>query len=104
MRKMPSSLIMNSDVAWALSGLAAERAWALTNIVPRSSGAPEGFLSGPSCITTPVSPVVQIRIASSSGSSRCGALVLRWSSSPASTDTPRATRRVRRSLIACSSG
>ena len=73
--QMPSSLIMNIDVAWALSALDAARPVTCRNGVP-SSGLPVGLSSGPSCITAPVGPVPAIRIASSSGVSGEGALAL----------------------------
>ena len=62
----------------------------LENIEPRSSGAPDGFFSGPSCITTPVIPVEQMRIASSSGVSGSAELVLQCDNSPARIEHPRA--------------
>ena len=101
---MPSSLIMKRDVAWQLSALGPERARMFQNIEPMSSGAPDGFFKGPSCITTPVSPVQQMRIASSSRVSGHGAFALWYESGPARMEHPSATRRVRRSLIACRRG
>ena len=72
---MPSSLIMNNDVAWQLSALDAARPVTCRNGVP-SSGLPLGLSSGPSCMTAPVSPVEAMRIASSSGVSGEGSLAL----------------------------
>jgi hypothetical protein len=69
------------------------------------SSFPFGAMSvGPSCVTTPVSPVATISIASSRGSRGSGAFVLTCDSGPALTDTPRATRRVRRRATACING
>ena len=75
MSQIASSLIMNSEVAWQLSALAAARPVTCRNGVP-SSGVPSGLSSGPSCMTTPVGPVEAIRIASSSGVSGDGWLAL----------------------------
>ena len=69
--QMPSSLIMNNDVAWALSALLAARPVTCRNGVP-SSFPPSGLSIGPSCMTAPVGPVEAIRIASSSGVSGDG--------------------------------
>jgi hypothetical protein len=46
------------------------------NIDPKSSGGPDVFFKGPSCMTTPVRPVDTIRIASSSELSGIGEFVL----------------------------
>ena len=103
-RKMPSSLIMKKWVAWALSALLPVRAMMLRNGVP-SSGLPLGFTSGPSCVVTPVMPVMQVMSrASSSGVNGAGSLVLSWLSAPAVTEWPLGIRRVRRSVSADMSG
>ena len=94
---------MKNDVACALSALDAARPATSRNIVP-SSGEPSAFLVGPSCMTAPVTLVEAIRIASSSGLSGDGALALSYGCAPCLSDVPWATRRVRRSWIACANG
>src|SRR5947209_11100927 len=94
---------MYIDVACALSALAAARPTLLRKGVP-SSGRPVGLISGPSCMTAPVTPVAAIRIASSIGLRGDGAFALLWDKSAELSETPCATRRVRRSCIACMSG
>ena len=94
---------MKNDVACALSALDAARPATSRNIVP-SSGEPSTFCVGPSCMTAPVTDVEAIRIASSSGVSGDGALLLLYGWAPCSSDTPCATRRVRRSCRAEVSG
>src|SRR5262245_49091326 len=74
------------------------------NGVP-SSSVPLGLMSGPSCVVTPVMPVMHVmRIASSRGLSGAGWFLLWWVSGPALSDVPRASRRVRRSTSADISG
>ena len=90
---------MKKVVAWALSGLEAERPVTLVNGVP-SSFVPLTVNSGPSWWISPVTPVAAIKTASSSLLNGAGSLALWWLSGPASIETPRATRRVRRSAMA----
>ena len=94
---------MKNDVACALSALEAARPATSRNIVP-SSGEPSTFFVGPSCMTAPVMLVEAIRIASSSGVSGDGWFELSYGCAPCLSDTPWATRRVRRSCSAEVSG
>ena len=68
-------------------------------------GLPSALFAGTSCIVTrPVRPVDTMSTASSSGDSGAGALVLVWLIGPDEIEVPRATLRVRRSVIAAIRG
>ena len=99
----PSSLTMKKNAACALSALGAARPATSRNIVPNSRE-PSGRMVGPSCMTAPVMEVEAIRIASSSAVNGEGALPLSYGCAPWGSDTPWATRRVRRSCSAEVSG
>ena len=97
---VPSSLIMKNDTAWALSMLLADRAMMLMSGAPNRL-LPSSFNAGTSCmVTRPVNPVETTRMASSSGVSGAGAFMLVWLMGPEVIEVPRATRRVRLSVIA----
>jgi hypothetical protein len=97
-------LIRKNDTACALSMLLADRARTLINGALNRE-LPSLFNPGTSCIVTrPVRPVETTSTASSSGDSGAGVFVLVWLSGPETIDVPRATRRVRRSVIADISG
>ena len=98
--QVPWSLIMKNETACALSMLLADRAMMLMSGAPNRL-LPSLFVPGTSCIVTrPVNPVETTRIASSSGVRGAGGLVLVWLIGPETIEVPRATRRVRRSVIA----